>query len=262
MVPLFRSRCNCRMGFIVFFLVRWYSGFMSKFLRAFFIVLAVVIFAALVYVIWSAVSMTPQTAPPPSATSTPTSTLAGGYDPGPMQAWKTWNGNNFDKATGITTSYSLKYPRDFDARSGDQAGGGNFIGEPHVSFNFPEDAFDQQKTNFAGASVLVSVATATSSSACYQDPQDPSKALGDTESINNIPFRVGTAGDAGAGNFYESRIYRTLFNTNCYELAAIVHTTNVGNYEPGTVTEFDKAQAWGVLDRIVRTVTLSTSSPQ
>lgn len=235
---------------------------MSNSLRAFFIVLTVALFAAIVYVVWSVALTNIQESPTPTSTPSDNSSATDGYDPGPREAWKAWTDNDFDKATNTTTSYSIKSPRDFEAREGDQAGGGNFIGEPRVSLNFPDDAFDTQETNFAGGAVVVSIAKAATAATCYQDPQNSAKTLTDTETINGVSFKAGVASDAGAGNFYDSRVYRALYGGNCYELVSVVHTTNVGNYEPGTVTEFNKAQAWSVLDRIVRTMTLSTSSQQ
>jgi hypothetical protein len=61
--------------------------------------------------------------------------------------------------------------------------------------------------------------------------------------------------DAGAGNFYESHLYRTLQDNECFEFEQLIHTTNVQNYPEGTVTEVDKAPVWQSLDAIVNSVT-------
>jgi hypothetical protein len=45
---------------------------------------------------------------------------------------------------------------------------------------------------------------------------------------------------AGAGNFYEETVYAAEGANYCYGLRLFIHSTNIGNYEPGTVEEFDR----------------------
>ncbi len=65
-------------------------------------------------------------------------------------------------------------------------------------------------------------------------------------------------GGAAAGNFYESTVYRLAWNGGCFEAATTLHTTNVGNYDPGTVTEFEKSKAETIFNAILETLELTT----
>lgn len=47
--------------------------------------------------------------------------------------------------------------------------------------------------------------------------------------------------DAGAGNFYSEKLYAVGSGSRCYNLRFFVHSTNIANYEPGTVEEYDEA---------------------
>ena len=57
--------------------------------------------------------------------------------------------------------------------------------------------------------------------------------------VNNYSFAYSTASDAGAGNIYDQRIYRAVNNGTCYEVIYFIHYSNIGNYSPGVVKEFD-----------------------
>ncbi len=66
----------------------------------------------------------------------------------------------------------------------------------------------------------------------------PEEANG-SEFINGYNFVRTQAVGAGAGNIYEQQIYRTAFKNVCYEAIYFIHYSNIGNYAPGTVTEYD-----------------------
>ncbi len=243
---------------------------MPRATRTTLVVIAVLIVAAIVYVAWSHSRTTtgPDTSAP-SSTTNGTSTLPtpaasgkpGAYVP-PSGAWKTWTDSDYDKTTKTTVSYTLDYPRDFDVRTGNDAAGGNFMeSTSRASISFPEDAYDAQKTNFAGGTVIISVANATGDAdSCNRAPDDQNLVFKGAGDINGVGFFVATTSDAGAGNFYDSRVYRTVYSGHCYEFVLVIHTTNVGNYDPGTVTEFDKNQAWSVLESIFRSVKFTTKT--
>lgn len=59
-----------------------------------------------------------------------------------------------------------------------------------------------------------------------------------------------TSSDAGAGNFYQSKILRGVHDGACYELAEVTHSLNIGNFTPGAVKEFNAARVSAVLDKI------------
>lgn len=176
--------------------------------------------------------------------------------------WKVWQDTDFSKTTNIYDSYSLKYPRDFDIQTYDQAQGGNTLGTARAKISFPRDAFKSENTNFAEAYLTASVAkTPAEVSLCYKSQNG--EPQGQTTSLNGINYYNFRFTDAGAGNYYDSDVYRTLQDNICYEFSFTIHTGNIYNYpqELG-IKEFDKTQASVVFNRILQTVNFSSSTTQ
>ncbi len=127
-----------------------------------------------------------------------------------------------------------------------------------VAFTLPSELF--KGTNLGEAGVYIG---ANSSPAIVAKWNQPLTEAGEVSvgvvEINGLSFAVFTSQDAGAGNFYEERIYRAVRNGTCFEIAELLHSTNIGNYDPGTVVEFDKAKFEGYLEAIVRTLSFSSN---
>ena len=99
------------------------------------------------------------------------------------------------------------------------------------------------------------------------DPQDvatctqplslgaPETVLGETN-VNGVSFTKSEATGVGAGNVYEQVYLRTVHNGSCYEVTYFVHYGNIGNYPPGTVTEFDRTALYQQLDEILASLIL------
>jgi len=77
------------------------------------------------------------------------------------------------------------------------------------------------------------------------------------EDQGSLHWSVATAGDAGAGNVYDETLYALKGSHPCLAIRYFIHSTNVGNYTPGTVKEFDRAALVGMFDRIRSTFALS-----
>lgn len=184
---------------------------------------------------------------PPAATSTPS------YSTGD---WKKYNDGFSDKMGSDMWRYSLKYPRDFDFDSGYTD---VLSSSTAARFSFPKDAFESEYTNFAEGWVTTSFQHPSTEKECY--PQAPVvEWLLPDETINGVKYRVWEFGDAAAGNFYATKQYRTYFpaQQTCFEIDETLHTTNVGAYDPGTVTEFDKSKAQKYFDQIVDSIRFTT----
>jgi len=78
-----------------------------------------------------------------------------------------------------------------------------------------------------------------------------------TEDQSDLHWSVGTAGDAGAGNFYDETVYALKGSRPCLGIRYFIHSTNVDNYPPGTVKQFDKAALVKLFDRVRSTFALS-----
>lgn len=129
-----------------------------------------------------------------------------------------------------------------------------------VQLQLSSDAYPD--TNLGDAAFSVTVGTAKSLDACLT-MNAPEGGTGFKEStlINGVKFYASTGNGAGAGNFYDSKIYRTLVSSECLEIVETIHTGNIGNYEPGTVKEIDKTPIWKDLENILSTFNL-VSAPR
>lgn len=116
----------------------------------------------------------------------------------------------------------------------------------------PRDAYPH--TNFGDAAFSVSAVYAKSMADCLKNQMG--MQFNKTHTINGQEFYSTTSSDAGAGNVYESKVYRTLAgNQTCVEFQETIHTTNIGNYPEGTVTEVQKNPIWEKLDAIAESFT-------
>lgn len=61
----------------------------------------------------------------------------------------------------------------------------------------------------------------------------------------------------GAGNYYETTSYRTVYNDECYAIEYTIHSTNIDNYSPDQgITKFDKEKITSILDAMVQSFNL------
>lgn len=162
-----------------------------------------------------------------------------------------------DNQVSPEMAYHVSYPRDFDIASLDAATGSSFLDRYPVKIALPEDAFADEKTNFAGAWLAFDFDQGKSEKTCYGKVDSPLTPTDETVEINGATYHVDRpSGGAAAGNLYESTVYRLMTEDGCFEIVETLHTTNVANYDPGTVTEFDKTKVETIFDEILATVTI------
>ena len=109
---------------------------------------------------------------------------------------------------------------------------------------------DYEGTNFDAAGVeIVMIKGLKSPAECYLiGTAEPKKV-----SINGVEFAYAEQNEGAAGHFSSDRIYRSLKGGDCYQLRARVAFTNLGNYEPGTITEFNIQEVWQKLQDVIET---------
>ena len=169
---------------------------------------------------------------------TPTPTVSATPTPDAAASWQTY--------TSIPYSFEFQYPQDF--------------GFNQVTNSYLSDAVVQLEpiknnypgTNYADSSFGVSTGFAKDASACLVG-QQTKKPLTQTKVVNGVTFYEDTYGGAAAGNFYDSTLYRTLRGNLCVEVSLTIHTANIANFEPGTVTEIDPAKPMAVLLQMLET---------
>ncbi len=75
-----------------------------------------------------------------------------------------------------------------------------------------------------------------------------------TVTLGGDEYTTATAGGAGAGNFYEETVYVRKDRATCVAIRFFIHSTNIHNYDPGTVTEFDRAGLMSTFTDIAKTI--------
>ena len=122
-----------------------------------------------------------------------------------------------------------------------------------VQVQIPQNQYPN--TNFGDAAFAVSASSAKDLADCLKKSQTPENGDGfkTKTTINGVDFYMTSSSGAGAGNLYESKVYRTVKSTGgaCIELDETIHTSNIGNFPAGTVTEVDKADVQSKLDSIL-----------
>ena len=122
-----------------------------------------------------------------------------------------------------------------------------------VQVQIPKKAYTG--TNFDDAAISVSTQSAKSLNDCLSlTPPEGSDGFKTKITINGVSFYMTNSNGAGAGNFYESKVYRTAKSAGgtCIEISETIHTSNIGNYTPGTVTEVNQSDVQAKLDPIVQ----------
>ena len=76
------------------------------------------------------------------------------------------------------------------------------------------------------------------------------------ETINGLTYVKGFSADPGAGNLYTMATYRTVHENACIEVVFFVHSTNIANYDPGTITEYDDAALTQKFVDVLKTVSV------
>jgi hypothetical protein len=153
------------------------------------------------------------------------------------------------------TGLSLTYPDTFAPAL---PVAGNYKTDPELTLQFI-DSKAYEKTNLSEVYLFVSsTAEAQTVATCTEPNQSgggPEYPAGD-EVVNGLTFVHSTSEGAGAGNYYQQEIYRTVHQNVCYEVIYYIHYTNASNYTPGTVTEFDRDAVMQQLDDVFSTFTI------
>ena len=109
----------------------------------------------------------------------------------------------------------------------------------------------EPKTNFRGARFTVGMSNESNAIRDCLIPTNGERAKG-TVVIDGVTFNKITLTDAGAGNYYDTTSYRAMHNNNCYAIEYTIHSTNLRNYDPGTVSEFDTQAIVKTLEQMVQ----------
>lgn len=166
-------------------------------------------------------------------------------------AWHTYSNVQF--------GFSISYPNGWKVDTKhvyDALGPGKDI--PEVAFVIPESM--ASGTNLSSDS-YIAVEFMRAAPVCdfgrFLDYTDKSFAMIDA----GRRYSYAEVGEGAAGNYYEQRIYALTDSRPCVGVRTFIHSTNIGNYDPGTVREFDRAALLAQFDRIRRTLVLRPRAP-
>lgn len=129
--------------------------------------------------------------------------------------------------------------------------------EPELTLRFIDTrAF--ANTNLIEAYILFGSSTDPQIAAACTEPiiLDVAETVTGTVMINGVSFTETESSGVGAGNVYEQRHYRALQDGTCFEFTFFIHYGNIGNYDPATVTEFDRGALIQRFEEVFSTFTL------
>ena len=151
--------------------------------------------------------------------------------------------------------FSLRYPPGYTLNGGyvfDGFGPGHDI--TGVSFTIPEAM--TTGTNLA-ADTRLSVETLPDAPACVATAFIPGPAENvRTLTENGTQYSVASSSEAGAGNIFDTTVYALLGTSPCLAVRYFIHSANIGNFDPGTVTEFDRSALIAEFDAIRKTLVI------
>ena len=75
-------------------------------------------------------------------------------------------------------------------------------------------------------------------------------------SEGNRTYSLATTDEGAAGNRYEETVYALAGTSPCVAIRYFIHSTNIANYDPGTVREFDRDGLLKTFDRMRRSLAL------
>ena len=107
-------------------------------------------------------------------------------------------------------------------------------------------------TNFEAAAFSVSQVNAATADGCLNVTEPNVRTLR-KENVNGVTFTVIETGDAAAGNLMDGEAYRSFHQNNCYELDIRIASSDIGNYDPRTVRDFDREEVYRSLKSALNT---------
>jgi hypothetical protein len=107
-------------------------------------------------------------------------------------------------------------------------------------------------TNFQAAAFSVNeLKDANTQPKCQVVAEPPPHGTFHTETINGVKFNVAEIDGVATGNLMDGYVYRTFHKGKCYELDIRIAFSNIGNYDPGTVKNFDSERVSRALKAVL-----------
>lgn len=85
---------------------------------------------------------------------------------------------------------------------------------------------------------------------------DSTKDLEEQVIINDQTWYTGTVQEAAAGTAFKTKVYHAVHEGKCAELLANIAVGNIGNWDPGAITEVDEEAVFAKLETMITTTKL------
>ena len=163
-------------------------------------------------------------------------------------------------STYATTSFSVVYPAAFSADKSyvyDQVNPKKPI--HGVKFSIPLEMATGTNLSIDSG---VAIEQLPHAKKCTGDIYLHDNVRANERTDNGVTYSVASSSGAGAGNFYEETVYAITGSVPCTAVRYFIHSTNIGNYDPGTVKEFNRAALLASFDKIRQALVLiPTTTP-
>lgn len=161
-------------------------------------------------------------------------------------------------STYATSTFSVVYPSNFTVDD-------TFMNtevnpdKPIAGVKFTIPGTMATGTNLASDS-FVSVETLPHAKNCTGDIYLSANVTPQTITDNGVTYSLATSSDAAAGNMYEEDVYAISGSQPCIAVRYFIHSSNIANYDPGTVQPFDENALLSTFDSIRHSLVLSPQS--
>lgn len=137
--------------------------------------------------------------------------------------------------------FSFDYSADFSRIEAQQP----YYGLTQVAVALMSDQVSYHPMNYLQDSWFVVSRDAIGEAACFQPTADGQIAFRGTRTIDGVAFKIASSTDAGAGNRYESNLFRAYRDGTCYEIATTLHYASdfTGLDETAMTNSQDEARA-------------------
>lgn len=164
-------------------------------------------------------------------------------------------GADFETFASATHGFSIRYPKGWTVNPNyrdESWGPGHEI--TGVSFTIPKSM--TTGTNLADDTRLA-VETLPDASTCTADQFLPGTgSVASPVTDDGTEYSVATFSDAGAGNIFDQTVYALSGTSPCLGVVYVIHSSNIGNFDPGAVTAFDRAKLTAEFDTIRRSLVI------
>ena len=167
------------------------------------------------------------------------------------------------RSSYATSTYSVKYPSDFTLDmqyAYDRFGpkklihGTKLIIPPTMAM--ASTSSPQAGTNLSGDTYL-SVEQLPRAKRCTGDIYLQANVTARDITENGTGYSFASSTGVAAGNLYEEQVYALATSSPCTAVRYFIHSANIGNYEPGTAREYDRAALLSSFDKIRQSVLIS-----